>query len=166
MQEMYTATINSPSTELAIGIDNITTIIEINDSTAIPDFPNLLTIGYDTIDPETVRLINKWDNFIEVERAFQGTAKTWDANTKIARVYTAYDHNSFRSNIIELQGGITPIEFITTDKFIDQDFIYIVGTYGDDWRVNRYDISNIKGVASGTGQIPTTLIECQGLTYE
>jgi len=46
-------------------------------------------------------------------------------NTKIARVFTAHDFSSFKTNIEELQAGGG--SFTTVNKFIDSQWIYFVG---------------------------------------
>ena len=72
MQTMYPAVVNSPSTEVLFHIDDTTTEIVVRDVGVVPSAPNLLTIGYDTPNPETVRLISINDNVLTVERGFEG----------------------------------------------------------------------------------------------
>ena len=48
-------------------------------------------------------------------------------NTKIARVFTAYDFSAFKTNIEELQAGSGGSSFTTVHKFISSEYIYIVG---------------------------------------
>jgi hypothetical protein len=75
MSTMYSATINSPSTEISTAIDDITSFIQVKDISLIPSAPNLLTIGYDTNSPETILLLNKAGDIIEVQRGFEGIQK-------------------------------------------------------------------------------------------
>ena len=72
MQTMYPAVVNSPSTEVLFHVDDSTSEIVVRDVGMIPSPPNLLTIGYDTPNPETVRLISISDNVLIVERGFEG----------------------------------------------------------------------------------------------
>jgi hypothetical protein len=46
----------------------------------------------------------KSGNTLTVERGFQGRLRAWPAGTRIARAYTAYDHEAFRGNIADLSG--------------------------------------------------------------
>lgn len=164
MQEMYAATVNSVYTQLFSAVNSTTTSLIVKDSTVLPTPPTILVLGYDTLEPETVKVTNMVENELTIERAFQGTAKAWGLNTKIARIFTAYDFNAFKTNIEELETG-TNTEFVTTNKFIDSEYVYFVGDYGSKWRVNRYDITNQKMISSGEINKPSTLEQCQGLVY-
>lgn len=100
-QPMYNAVVNSPPTELAADITASDTTITVVNAAVLPPAPNLLTIGVDET-AETVRYTVVSGNTLTVERAFQGTAKAWSAGAKVARYYTAYDHNVFVSNISDV----------------------------------------------------------------
>ena len=50
-------------------------------------------------------------------------------------------------------------------KFSSTTFVYYVGDKSVDWKVNRYDSAGTKTSAEGTGIRPTTLSECEALTY-
>ena len=53
-------------------------------------------------------------------------------NTKVARVFTAYDFFAFKQNIEELfEGGISQQDFLTTQTFVDDQYIYFVGDVGN-----------------------------------
>jgi len=59
-------------------------------------------------------------------------------------------------------GGGTIIVFIPIESFLDDTYIYFVGHYGDDIKVNRWDSeNNLEFVLTQTA--PTTLEECQAL---
>lgn len=162
---MYTAQYYTPTT-LSLGVDNIQTSIEVVNSSVFLTPPLLATIGYTSDYPETLRVTAINGNTLTVERAFEGTARSWDSGIEIARIFTAYDYNAVKTNIETLQqGGTGSVEFETTDKFTDTNYIYFVGDVGSNWQVNRYDINNVKTTATGTLNKPTTLLDCQGLTY-
>lgn len=72
MEIMYPAFVNSLSTEVLFQIDDSQTTIEVVDIGVIPTPPNLLTIGYDTTYPETVRLTAVNGSVLTVERGFEG----------------------------------------------------------------------------------------------
>jgi hypothetical protein len=73
---MYLAQINSRATELKENIDEIQTIIEVVDASLLPDAPNLLTIGFNLDEPETIKLIEKNGNLLTIERGFEGPIKS------------------------------------------------------------------------------------------
>lgn len=158
METMYTASINSISTTLSSVIDENVETFAVTDLALLPTAPNLLTIGFTSETPETILLLSKndIDKTITVQRGFQGIAKKWAKGIKIARVFTAYDHDKFKENIEKLFEGGTD-SFITTDKFLDENYIYIIGDISSGWKVNRYDILNNKTYSSGTSNKPTTL---------
>lgn len=100
MRQMYPAVVNSPGTELAADITATDTEITVLSASGLPPAPNLLTIGSDET-AETVRYTAIEGDVLTVERGFQGTAKAWSAGTKLARNFTAYDHDAFVGNIEE-----------------------------------------------------------------
>ncbi|PJN56108.1 hypothetical protein PAEVO_28310 [Paenibacillus sp. GM2FR] len=107
MKTMYPAQVNSPGTELAGAIDAAQDTIQVADGSFLPDGPNLLTIGTDEA-AETILYTGKTgDELTGVTRGFQGTAQSWAAGTKVARYFTAYDHDVAVSNISELSTGLT-----------------------------------------------------------
>ena len=164
MEVMYKGQINSPQTTLSEAIDNIQTEILVEDASILPEPPNILTIGFDFPFAETVKLLSKLDNTITVERAFQGEARAWVKDTSIARVFTEYDYDALINNLEALMAG-TDV-FVTTSRFTSDSYIYFVGDTGTSWRVNRYDIYNNKTTSTGSGDAPSSLIECEALTYE
>ena len=76
MQDMYDPLINSLSTEVLLPIDDAVTTITVRDVGVIPSAPNLLTIGYDKENPETVLLTGVSGSILTVQRGFQGTASS------------------------------------------------------------------------------------------
>ena len=108
-QEMFPGKVNSPVTELGSSITDTQTTIPVNDTSVFPSAPNLAVIGTDE-DAETVKYegIDGTNNELtSVTRGFQGTAKSWDAGEKIARMFTAYDWDSIRQNFITHKADYT-----------------------------------------------------------
>ncbi|WP_314587928.1 hypothetical protein [Paenibacillus terrigena] len=103
---MYPAVVNSLGTELTTDINANAPQIDVVNASVLPPAPNLMTIGNDET-AETVRYTVINGNRLTVERGFQGVAKSWSAGTKVARYFTAYDHDTFRENIIEHIGSMT-----------------------------------------------------------
>jgi len=99
MTTMYGAKVNSPLTQLSAAITAIATTIPLVDASLVPDAPNIATIGTGE-DAETILYAAKSSNDLtSVTREFQGTAIAWPSGTSVYRAYTAYDHDTFKSNI-------------------------------------------------------------------
>jgi len=114
---MYVAKVNSPVTTLATGISDTDTLLSLVDASVLPSAPNLFTIGADTDNPETVYYATSpIGNNVMVQRAFQGTAQTWSIGTNVQRTFTAYDHDTFVTNINSLvpNSTIVTVDFGTS----------------------------------------------------
>ena len=108
MKPMYSADINSDIVILEENISSSATSIKVNNVSLLPSAPNLATIGFDDFNPETILYegIDTANNrLINVKRGFQGTAQSWEAGANIARVFTAYDHDTFKENIEKLNSN-------------------------------------------------------------
>ncbi|SDC70410.1 hypothetical protein SAMN02799630_01233 [Paenibacillus sp. UNCCL117] len=108
---MYSAVVNSPQTELTAGINATQTTVPVVNASLLPPAPNLVTIGTDE-SAETILYTGISSNTLTgVTRAFQGQAKAWSAGSKVARFFTAYDHDTFKNNIedilAKLKDGLT-----------------------------------------------------------
>lgn len=102
MIDMYPGMINSPTTELSSSITNSQTTISVNDASKLPDAPNLATIYTpgEEENAETIKYEGKSGNDLtSVTRGLQGTAKAWDAGTRVSRLFTAYDYDALRQNV-------------------------------------------------------------------
>lgn len=124
LETMYPAAVNSRQTELATDIDDTQTSFTVLDGSVLPPAPNQLTLGTDE-SAETIKYTGKTGNEITgVTRAFEGAAKSWAAGTKLARYFTAYDHNTFKANIEDLNQRLenipAPQDASLTDKGIVQ----------------------------------------------
>ncbi len=103
---MYEGKVNSPATTLSSGIDATVTTISLVDASVLPDAPNIAVIGTGE-DAETILYETKVENALSnVTRGFQGVAKAWDSGTSIARLFTAYDYNTLKGNITDLDGRL------------------------------------------------------------
>ncbi|WP_339308817.1 hypothetical protein NSS98_21115 [Paenibacillus sp. FSL E2-0274] len=104
-QTMYSAIANSPGTELSAAITAAVTTIPVVTGSVLPEGPNIITIGVDETS-ETVLYTSKSGNsLIGCTRGFGGTTpKAWAIGSKVARYYTAYDHEAFRKNLTDLSG--------------------------------------------------------------
>lgn len=104
---MYPAKVDSPSTSLSADITISDTTIPVTDVSALPVAPNLAIMFTGSIlsvtDVETILYTGISGNTLTgVTRGFQGTAKAWITSTNIVRTFTAYDHDTFKNNIEDL----------------------------------------------------------------
>lgn len=98
MSELYPGITGSPITHLVEDISAAQTTIAVGDDTALPDGPNICTIGYGE-ELETIKYGVKSNGVLqEVVRGIEGTPRAWPAGTEVARFFTAYDHNSIIEN--------------------------------------------------------------------
>ena len=98
MADLYKGIEGSPITYLAADISAGQTTISIADDTALPDAPNIATIGFGE-NVETIKYGQKSNGVLqEVVRGVEGIPRAWQAGTEVARFFTAYDHNSIIEN--------------------------------------------------------------------
>nr|WP_222592221.1 phage tail protein [Paenibacillus xylanexedens] len=124
LETMYPAAANSRQTELAAAINDTQTSFTVLDGSVLPPAPNQLTLGTDE-SAETILYTEKSGNEISgVTRGFEGVVKSWVAGTKLARYFTAYDHDTFRDNITDLDERLNnipaPQDASLTEKGITQ----------------------------------------------
>ena len=101
IREMYPAKAGSPKTNLATSITAEQTTITVMDGSILMDAPNLMTI-YSGSNMEVIKYEAKVGNELsDITRGLEGTARSWNAGTKCARMFTAYDHDGFKENIEE-----------------------------------------------------------------
>lgn len=100
---MYKAINNSPVTTLAQAITATATEIELVDATVLPAGPNIATIGTDESAELVLYTSISSNRLTGCTRGFNSTiAKQWPVGSKIYRGYTAYDHDTFKKNIEDL----------------------------------------------------------------
>ena len=103
---MYPAQANSPETSLSGALTAAGTTVNVVDGSVLPEAPNLLTIGADGSNAETVLMTAKNGNVLTVTRAQNGTtARAWSAGDVIARYFTAADQTAMQENIKKLNEG-------------------------------------------------------------
>lgn len=113
LETMYPPQANSPTTTLASLITDIATSITVVDSSVLPAAPNLLTLGAETENPETVLVTDITGNVLTVTRAQDGTtAQAWAAGTTIGRYFTAADQTAIQTNITLLNEGKANVSHI------------------------------------------------------
>lgn len=103
---MYPAINNSPVSTLAQAITATATEIELVDASVLPAAPNLVTIGTDETAELVLYTAVSSNRLTGCTRGFNSTtAKQWAVGTKVYRCYTAYDHDTFRKNILDLDAN-------------------------------------------------------------
>ncbi len=94
MAELYKGIAGSPITYLVGDISAAQTTITIADDAALPDAPNICTLGYGE-HIETIKYGVKSNGVLsDVTRGIEGTPRAWASGTEVARFFTAYDHNA------------------------------------------------------------------------
>ena len=100
MADLYKGIAGSPITYLTSDITANQTTISIDDDSALPDAPNICTIGYGE-HLETIKYETKSNGVLQnVTRGIEGTPRAWQAGTEVARFFTAYDHNAIIDDFI------------------------------------------------------------------
>ena len=113
LDTMYAGKVNSPATTLDGAINDSVTTINVVDGGDLPDAPNLAVIGTGE-DAETILYETKNGNELsDVTRGFQGVAKEWDSGTPVARLFTAYDYDTLKSNITDLESRLGEVNTIS-----------------------------------------------------
>lgn len=101
-KKMYPGVVNSPATELAANITATQTTIAVLSVAGLLETDGIATIGIGD-SAETITYASVSGTTLQgCVRGFQGTARAWSAATRVARNFTAYDHDTFRFNIGDL----------------------------------------------------------------
>jgi len=170
MSELYKAIAGSPITYLAADISANQTTISITDDSALPDAPNICTIGYGE-NIETIRYGAKSNGVLQnVTRGIEGTPRAWPAGTEVARFFTAYDHNSiienFNSHLAEYS-ALGKIEYVYIPEGTQTRFdvplrtsLFFVLTENNN---NKTTIINVARFASG-GLVYQTVVSGTAIT--
>lgn len=109
MEKMYGAVVNSPKTELTELITDVQTEITVDNAAVLLQGEGIAVIGNGDV-AETITYTTIEDNVLKgCVRGFQGVPRAWPSGTRIARNYTAYDHEAGIQNILELATGIADL---------------------------------------------------------
>ncbi|MBU5673253.1 hypothetical protein [Paenibacillus brevis] len=145
MQKMYPAVVNSPKTELVGAITDSNTEIEVADVSVLLQPEGLAVIGNGE-GAETIQYTEVDGNILKgCIRGFQGTAKPWGAGTRLARNFTAYDHDTFKANIEQHDASIVALEdrlnTADTDDVVLQPGLQVINAAKD----TRFKLGQITG---------------------
>lgn len=129
MSELYKAIAGSPITYLAGDISAGQTTIAVADDTALPDAPNICTIGYGE-HIETIRYGAKSNGVLQdVTRGIEGTPRAWQSGTEVARFFTAYDHLAMIDKITENANNLATHQAESAAKHIAESGSNANGRY-------------------------------------
>lgn len=120
---MYPAKAGSPKTMLAETITAVSTSMTVIDASVLPAAPNICVIGEDE-NAEVVLYSGITGNTVTgLVRGLTGsgtTASPWPAGSGVARNFTSFDHDTFKTNIEDLyeskQDNLTFDEVPTADS--------------------------------------------------
>lgn len=130
LQTMYEGVVNSPATTITNDINSTDTTIYLLDPTNVPaELPNLMVLGTGA-NAETVKVLSIDGSSIEVERGFQGTARSWNSGTIIARNFTEYDYAAMIANISSVNQNQTTHEQAQMPHLITDDRTGKIYRYG------------------------------------
>jgi len=109
MDAMYEAMATSPYTTITSGISDSDTTIYVAELAGFPDAPNEAVLYDYSGNRETVRYSAKsaasGSGYLTIsDREFDksgsyGAKRAWVSGSRIARLFTAYDYNAFKSNL-------------------------------------------------------------------
>ncbi|MGM1023417.1 MAG: pyocin knob domain-containing protein [Bacillota bacterium] len=96
---MYPPVVNSPKTELTELITDTQTEITVANASVLLQGEGIAVLGNGDA-AETITYTSVEDNVLKgCVRGYEGVARAWPVGTRIARNFTAYDHNVFKANI-------------------------------------------------------------------
>lgn len=117
LTDMYPAKNNSPVTTLTAGINSTDTSMTVEDASVLPAAPNIAVIGT-TDSAEIVKYTAINSNTVTIVRGQNGTVPgVWAEGTTVARNFTALDHESFRTNILDLDNRKTDTGHTHDDRY-------------------------------------------------
>lgn len=167
MQTMYPGIVNSPVTELAAAIDDAQTTIDVLDGVALPDAPNLATIGQGS-GAETILYTVKTENTLSgVTRGFQGVAVSHQQGTKVARNFTEHDYAALVANINELESSKeTPAGAQAKADAAQAAATQAANTYTDGYAAPKVHEHAASAITSGTiaaARLPAATTSAAGI---
>lgn len=148
MDELYYAIAGSPITYLAGDISAGQTTIAVADDSALPNAPNICTIGYGE-NIETIRYGVKSNGVLrDVTRGIEGIPRAWPSGTEVARFFTAHDHNAI-INTLTLHLAESASKHIK-ESGSNENGRYIRFDDGTQMCWRRANIGSIMAVGEGT----------------
>lgn len=124
---MYPAMPGSPKTTLTAQIAANATSMTLDDASVLPAAPNICVLG-DSANAEIVSYTSIASNTVSgLVRGLGGTtASVWPSATVVARNFTSFDHDRFKSNIEAIAGEINDVvaaEFDASASYSIGDYV-------------------------------------------
>ncbi len=116
--QFYDPMPRSPATEIDGDIDAFQTTIQVVNGAALPDGPNLATIGIGS-QSETIRyMVRTGDVLEDCTRGFSPdlSNRAWDNGTVIARVMCDVDLRAVQTRTTNAEGNIGALQTLTTNQ--------------------------------------------------
>lgn len=99
LKTMYEGVANSPETFLRTALASGGTVMYVADNSVFGKLPNLAVIG-NSSNAETVLITSeRSDQGLNIKRGVEGTVKSWEEKTVVARNFTNYDYDKLKENI-------------------------------------------------------------------
>ena len=111
---LYPAQANSPTTVTMGAIGSSNTQITVQNADILPAPPNLLVLGAQFVNAETVLMVEMVGNTITIQRGIEGGAREWPEGTTVSRNFTAKDHNDLIAIVTD-----TAAQMIVAENAID-----------------------------------------------
>ena len=166
---MYPGQAQSLQTTLVSNINGSTQTIEVVDASVLPAAPNIFVIGTGELSETVYYPTDAVANvFSGVTRHFQGATSAWDSGTVVARLFTAYDYDTLRTNFGEVIANnlVTAKGDVITASAASTPSVVAIGTEGQvltvasdgmpDWAEPTSGVTEVTGatpiVSSGGNQ--------------
>lgn len=174
-QTMFNSKAFSPTTTLTQEIGSSDTRIYVADVSVFPAVPTLATIGIASDLSEVVKITAIGNNFIDVERGYVGTAKSFTANAPISRNFSSKDQDIIQANLqhlkdnalFEVKAENIPANSISNDKLAQIATNTIKGrksaNQGDVEDLSASDVRTMLDVNKGA-DVTNTVLEAAGDT--
>lgn len=165
MAELYKGIAGSPITQLVGDITDTQVTIAIADDSALPDAPNICTIGYGE-HIETIKYEAKSNGVLQnVTRGIEGTPRAWPSGTEVARFFTAHDHNAI---IAELEDARAELEDARLSDVKEKTFDTLKErleesegehqTHLADYESHKIRTKDITGTTSSNGNLQSSVV--------
>lgn len=119
LEKMYPAQSNTPENSTVDAITDSDVRITVLHGELLPDAPNLLVLGADTPNAETVLMESKAGGVATVRRGYDNTiARPWPPGTLIGRFFCAADQDALQRNVRAVNDDLEKNKAVTVNIVI------------------------------------------------
>ena len=132
IKKLYPPIANSPETYLAATIDSEVSTIEVIDGSKLLSGPGIAVIGAKRADAETITYETRTGNTLYgVIRGVEGSPRSWNVNTPIARAFTAYDLSAIQE-LLTFKGALICLleDYELSSEWEDVVFDHVAYNHG------------------------------------